>query len=296
MNVLVKWCGIVLGAIVALLALGLGATFVISSVELNHRYTDHVPSLAVRRDSASIARGSHLIQSILPCAECHGEDLGGKVLIDRPLLAVMSAPNLTRAGLGSQLSDSDFVRAIRYGVAPDGRSLAVMPSSVFYYLSDSHLAAVIAYLRNAPPATHTLEATRVGPLARLLLVAGRLPLERRLIDTAAARPEPAPGVSAAYGAYLITVASCRHCHGPALSGGPLTDTPNAPPAANLTPAGIGGWTLANFRSALRDGKRPDGSSLNPIMPVRRYRNMTDDETAAIWMYLKTIPPKPYGVR
>jgi len=264
-NVLVKWCAIALGAIVALLALGLGATFVISGVELNHRYTDHVPSLAVRRDSASIARGSHLIQAILPCAECHGEDLGGKVLIDRPLLAVMSAPNLTRAGLGSQLSDSD-------------------------------LAAVIAYLRNAPPATHTLEATRVGPLARPLLVAGSLPLERRLIDTAAARPEPAPGVSAAYGAYLITVASCRHCHGPALSGGPLTDTPNAPPAAKLTPAGIGGWTLANFRAALRDGKRTDGSSLNPIMPVRRYRNMTDDETAAIWMDLKSIPPKPYGAR
>lgn len=64
------------------------------------------------------------------------------------------------------------------------------PSAVFYYLSDSDLAAVVAYVKSAPAASHPLKPTTVG----------------------------------------------------------------------------------------------------------LYRNMTNDEIAAIWTYLRTIPPKPYGTR
>ena len=291
-----KWSGIAAATIIGLIALGVAGVYAVSSAQLGKRYVDHVPPVAVGHDSASIARGSHLMHAVLPCAECHGEDLGGKVLIDRPFMAVLSAPNLTRAGLGSQLSDADFVRAIRYGVAPDGRSLLVMPSAVFYYLSDSDLAAVVAYVKSAPAASHPLKPTTVGPLARALLVAGKLHPERASMNLAAERPQPAPAVSAAYGKYLVKIATCRHCHGPSLAGGPPADNPNAPPAANITPEGIGRWTEADFRTALAEGKRPDGSRLNPFMPVRMYRNMTNDEIAAIWTYLKTVPPKPYGTR
>jgi cytochrome c553 len=298
MKALLKWGGIVLGAIVAVLVLAVGVVYLTSNLKLHKHYVVQVPQLAIPHDSAAIARGSHLAHAITACVDCHGADLAGTTMIDQPAFAVVSAPNITPAGLGSQLSDMDLVRALRYGVAPDGRSLAVMPSSVFYHLSDADLAALIAYVRSVPPASHPLKPTRYGPIGRMLLAAGKMPiLQAALIDTAAPRPAPPPAVSAEYGAYLASVGGCHECHGPGLSGGPIPGgDPNAPPAANLTPEGIGRWTAADFQRALREGKRPDGTSLKPFMPWRIARNMTDDEIAALWAYLQTVPAKPYGGR
>jgi hypothetical protein len=47
---------------------------------------------------------------------------------------------------------------------------------------------------------------------------------------------------------------------------------------------------------MREGKRPDGLDINPAMPWRLTKLTTDDEIKAVWMYLKTVPPKPYGGR
>lgn len=66
--------------------------------------------------------------------------------------------------------------------------------------------------------------------------------------------------------------------------------PGTPPAANLTPAGIGNWTEADFFHAIRTGKRPDGSVLNSFMPWATFRNMTDDELRALWLYVRSLPP------
>jgi mono/diheme cytochrome c family protein len=87
------------------------------------------------------------------------------------------------------------------------------------------------------------------------------------------------------------------CHGENLAGGPIVGgDPSWPPAANLTPApgGIGGWTLAQFDTALRQGKRPDGRSLAaPMAAVVPYaRNLTEVELEALWKYLRSIPPVP----
>jgi hypothetical protein len=30
------------------------------------------------------------------------------------------------------------------------------------------------------------------------------------------------------------------------------------------------------------------------MPWKTYAGMTDDEIAAIWLYLRTVPAKPFG--
>jgi len=47
-----------------------------------------------------------------------------------------------------------------------------------------------------------------------------------------------------------------------------------PPAANLTPGGeLAGWSDADIMRALREGKRPDGSALNPFMPWKATRYM-----------------------
>ena len=48
---------------------------------------------------------------------------------------------------------------------------------------------------------------------------------------------------------------------------------------------------------MREGKRPDGTDINPVaMPWPAFSQMTDTELAALWLYLETLPPTPYGNR
>lgn len=66
-------------------------------------------------------------------------------------------------------------------------------------------------------------------------------------------------------------------------------------AANITPdeTGIGNWTLDNFRKALKEGKykgMDNGRMLLPPMPWTNYVNMKEEDVAAIFAYLKSIPP------
>lgn len=82
------------------------------------------------------------------CADRHGPDLGGKVVIDELLMGHVAGPNLTSGagGIGPR-GEVDLVRAIRHGLAPDGRPLIFMPSHEFYPLSDAEVGAMIAAIR-----------------------------------------------------------------------------------------------------------------------------------------------------
>jgi mono/diheme cytochrome c family protein len=63
--------------------------------------------------------------------------------------------------------------------------------------------------------------------------------------------------------------------------------------ANLTPdpeTGLGAWTLRNFTDTIRSGRHHGrGREILPPMPIRMYRNFTDDDLEAIFSYLRTIP-------
>jgi hypothetical protein len=66
-------------------------------------------------------------------------------------------------------------------------------------------------------------------------------------------------------------------------------------AGNLTPdqTGIGNWTEANFKRALREGKFKglEGSrTLLPPMPWTNFVNLTDEDATAIFAYLKSLKP------
>ncbi|MEZ4960388.1 MAG: c-type cytochrome [Saprospiraceae bacterium] len=66
-------------------------------------------------------------------------------------------------------------------------------------------------------------------------------------------------------------------------------------AANLTPdeTGLGNWTIDNFEKALREGKlkgMDNGRTLLPPMPWPNYSHLSNDDLAAIWAYLQSIPP------
>lgn len=302
MNVIVRRFGIVVGALVGLVVLLAATVYVASERRVNARVIVSAESITIPADSTSVARGRHLARAIAKCVDCHGDDLAGQVMVDVGPMGRWVPMNLTRGkgGVGAQLSDADIVRAVRHAVAPDGRKLLMMPSFEYSNLSAVDIGAIVAYVRSMPPVDKELPLSTLGPVARALVVTNKLPLyEAERIDHAVA-PAVAPvaAPTAEYGRYLARVGGCLGCHGETLAGGKIaTGDPAWPPAANLTPTGIGAqYTEEKFFKALREGVRPDGTAINPAMPFRLTREMTDDEIRAVWLYLKTVPPRDFGAR
>ena len=63
-------------------------------------------------------------------------------------------------------------------------------------------------------------------------------------------------------------------------------------APNITPdleTGIGRWTDAQIATAIREGRRPDGSIIGPPMPIALYRGLSDRDLTAMVVYLRTVP-------
>ena len=63
--------------------------------------------------------------------------------------------------------------------------------------------------------------------------------------------------------------------------------------ANLTPdadTGLGKWTQRNFTETIRTGRHMGrGREILPPMPIPAYKNFNDQDLAAIFAYLQTIP-------
>lgn len=110
----------------------------------------------------------------------------------------------------------------------------------------------------------------------------------------------------ARGAYLAAIMDCEGCHSGRfpdgridadrhLTGGTVGfEIPGLgvfwPP--NLTPdaTGLGGWTAEEIAAAVREGRRPDGRILAPIMPWASYSAMTDADAFALAAYLMSLDP------
>ncbi len=63
--------------------------------------------------------------------------------------------------------------------------------------------------------------------------------------------------------------------------------------ANITPdydTGLGRWTLRDFVDTFRSGRRMGrGRKVLPPMPTSAYKNFSDEDLAAIYFYLQSIP-------
>jgi mono/diheme cytochrome c family protein len=54
--------------------------------------------------------------------------------------------------------------------------------------------------------------------------------------------------------------------------------------------GIGGWSEAQFVTALNKGTSPQGAHYYPSLPYTSYQRMTFDDLRDLFAYLKTLPP------
>jgi mono/diheme cytochrome c family protein len=248
-------------------------------------------SLSVDIEQASLERGKYLVTAA--CLGCHGDNLAGNVLFDEPALGTFYAPNLTAGagGVGGSYSSEDFVRAIRYGVSPDGTALVVMPSKGYWHYDDADLAAIIAYIGTLPPVDQNYPDKAFTFFGRTLMGIGVFDgmFGADFIDLNNP-PPPAPvrAVTAEYGEYLVNIGGCSDCHGETLSGG-VSAEPNAPPGTNLTPGGeLIGWDNEDFLTLIMTGKTPTGREVEG-MPWQSYAKLTEDDLSAIFLFLESLP-------
>jgi mono/diheme cytochrome c family protein len=113
-------------------------------------------------------------------------------------------------------------------------------------------------------------------------------------------PAQGQGGDAKRGQYLAKAGGCVGCHteekkdATPFAGGRALKTPFGTfYGPNITPhpqAGIGKWTEADFRRALRHGERPDGANYFPAFPYPSYTLIADNDVRDLWAYLRTLPP------
>jgi mono/diheme cytochrome c family protein len=252
--------------------------------------------LAALASERALARGKHYLESRAACRECHGEDFGGKVIVENPAMGKWVAPNITRGGITAKYRAEDWVRIVRHGVLPSGLP-AVMPSLDFASFSDQEISDIAHTIQSAPRVTREMPKSELGPIYSLLIAKGQVPVSAEVIDHKASRPRVPPKleVNLELGKHLGT--TCVGCHGVGLSGGPIQGgDPAWPPARNITfhDTGIGKWTLADFRKALREGVRPDGSSINRVMPIAYTARLAPEEVDSLYLYLQSVPKKDFG--
>jgi mono/diheme cytochrome c family protein len=279
-----KWTGITVGAVIGLIVLATSLLYAAGRMRLYKKYDVSVAPVVLPGDPESLQEGKRIFQ-YRGCEACHGEQLQGLVYMDNPALGQVITPNLTAGmgGIAPLRTDVDLVRAIRHGLRPDGTPLLFMPSTEFYFLSDSDLGKVLAYIRSMPPVdkeTQPSVLSFTGFIA-MNIVTGLTFLPAELIPHDEAPPTmPQPGVT--------------------LSGGEIPGFPTEWPATpNLTPGSgsrLPAWGEAGFIHILRNGQK-HGRSINPLyMPWKSYRHMTNDELRAVYLYLISQPPVEFGGR
>ncbi len=126
-------------------------------------------------------------------------------------------------------------------------------------------------------------------------------LSALVLFLARAAPALAADVAAiARGAYLFAAGDCAACHTdkkantPPLAGGRALTTPFGTfYGPNITPdpdTGIGRWSEADFRRAMREGRDEEGRYMFPVFPFTSFTGMTDQDIADLYAYLMSQPP------
>lgn len=206
-------------------------------------------------------------------------------------------------GIG-RYTDGELVYLIRTGIAKDGK---LMPYMQRPNLANNDLEAIIAFLHSddelvtpsavTPPATNYTLFGKFG----LSKFSGPLPYSEKQI----VRPNVASN-KIEYGKYMVDNLGCYHCHSAGITkidvqepekskrymgggykmkneSGEKIYTPNL----TFHETGIGHWTEHDFVRAIKEGFSKDNSVITAPMP--RYTELNNEEIAAIYAYLQTIP-------
>jgi mono/diheme cytochrome c family protein len=242
------------------------------------------------------------------CVACHTEErkdatpyAGGRAL--KTPFGTFYGPNITphpEAGIG-RWTEADFIRAMRFGVRPDGAHyFPAFPYPSYTKIADSDLRDLWAYLRTLPPSPRANQAHDLG------FAYGWRPLvaiwKWLFFEPGPHTPDPQHPPEVRRGAYLVqALGHCGECHTPRnflggpkrdrhLAGGPGPDGKGVP---NLTPARLKKWGDGELKDFLTTGLTPDGDVAAELMGevIRNTTaQLTPADLAALVAYLRALPP------
>lgn len=281
MKRLLRWTGIGVAGLLALVIVAYAVAYVASERILRKTYEVPAVALSVPTDVDSITEGRRLATTRGCVNGCHGKDAEGGVMFDEPMIARIVAPNLTASV--RRYSDAQLAVIVRYGIRPDGRSVLVMPAEAFQWLTDADLGRIIAFLKSLPPSTGPGPGISVGPLGHIGLATGKFKTVAQLIADAEPPPE-ATGEQAAFGRYLART-SCAQCHGTNLRGASTPDFTS--PDLRIA----GAYSPEAFSELMRTGVGIGGRKLDTMGPWARQTlsQFTDAEIGALYSYLHALP-------
>lgn len=289
------------------IALLIIAAVVAAAVVIAIRTPDPGLSAAIAQRQADVSRGQYVYE-LADCAACHtkpgGKTLAGGLGLSTPLGTIYTT-NITPdrdTGIG-HYSLTDFARAVRLGVRPDGARLyPAMPYTAYAKMSDEDVQDLFAYLqKDIAPASQTAPANALAwpynmrwPIAFWNIL---------FLDSSHFTPDPSKGQDWNRGAYLVeALAHCGECHTPRRSTQNLDNSQKFSGAVlqgwkayNITgskQSGIGGWSDAALTSYLSSGHAEGHSSASGPMAeaiAGSLRNAKSDDIRAIVAYLRSVP-------
>ncbi len=277
MKKFIKWTVIVLAGLLVLVGLTGLILYPLGIKKLTMIYPNiMVETVTIPKDKYAVSRGKH-IATIWACTRCHEKDLSGKAITNDPLsgnvplFGTIPASNLTsgNGGIAASYNDTDWVRAIRYGVMPDGHGEVFM----FDYstLSDQDLGDLIAYVKLVPPVDTNYLKMQFGPIIPIVSNIGLLaPAAERIDHQSPRTADPKPDASVEYGKYLSTI--CTACHGNSIG--------NA----------VKKWRKDEFIQIFKTGVLSNGKPFGPTMSSDTFRELTNLELNALWLYFTSDKP------
>jgi mono/diheme cytochrome c family protein len=261
-----------------------------------------------------IEQGRYLVQ-LANCPSCHtvkgGARFAGGKAFQTPyaFLGKLYSSNITpdrATGIGSW-TESDFVLAMRTGVAPGGKRLfPAFPYPSFTKLTDGDLKAIFAYLRTIPAVSSTPPRNGFWFRQRWALRLWISWFLRPGVIVGEQRQSP----ELERGRYLVeALGHCGACHTPrnwllaerrdaALSGGmQLSEVENdrlrlwSAPNLTAAAAGLAKWSLEDVRKYLKTGNSRRAGLFGPMNEViaNSLRFLSDSDAAAMALYLKSLP-------
>lgn len=252
------------------------------------------------------------------CETCHtdtkhaGKPLAGGHALVTPF-GTFYSPNITpdkETGIG-RWSEQDFVRAMRFGMSPDGdHYYPAFPYPSYTQLSDDDIRALWAYLKTRPP---VMQANRQHDLKWFARSRSFVGSWKRLYFTPGVyQSDTSKSQTWNRGAYLSEAAAhCGECHTPRnIFGGIQIEQryagtragPDGGVVPNITPdkkTGIGKWRASELVEYLATGLTPEGDSAGDLMAEvidNGLKYLTKEDLAAIAEYVLSLPPVENAVR
>jgi len=276
---------LVLAGILALAVIVLASVYVYFEVQLGITYAPPVATLEVPGDEASIAEGERLARTRGCMGGCHGKQTEGSIFFELPDGTRVVAPDLGR--IADAYSIEELEHAMRHGVRPDGTSVIdIMPSSMLTGLTDSDIAAIIAFLQSRSPGSDELPSRRLGPIVRAMLMYFSWTQDWTIlaaggIDHDVSPPDSVPEEPLELGRY-VAMTMCTECHGNDLRGRPDEGFPSL--------AIVAAYSLGDFSTLMRTGVPIGDRELDLMKEIALTRGayLTDSEVESLHIFLQTL--------